>query len=1041
MPARGRNYRSAAWRWTQRLALFVFVLTTLTAIGFATYEIKTSTWQARYASEYAAQVTYTVEPRPSEQTLLPQNGPIDLRRGYSRIPEFTSRLVAAGMRVTQQAHPSPQLVTLSEWGIAPPFPEAPVVALTVRGADGSVLFDGTREAQYFANYEEVPPLLAKTLAYIENRELLDGDPRHNPAIEWDRQAKAAVSYAVSKVGVPVSVEGGSTLATQLEKFRHSPRGRTGSGSDKLRQIVSATLKAYRHGEDTSRSRQEIMVEYLNSIPLTAAPLWGEVYGLGEGLRAWFGMSLDDARVALNNPVATTEKVRAYKHTIALLAALRAPHRYLVKDRKALENRIGMYLGLLVRDGVIDAEFAEAVRKTPLDFLPHAPVPPRPNFVDRKAVTATRTLLLNMLGLDSLYDLDRLHLEVDSTIEGDLQEEGIELLGNMGQEAFVKANGLMGERLLKPGEAADVIYSILLFERTLQGNVVRMQADNLDQPFDINRGVKVELGSTAKLRTLTHYLEIVALSFRELAGLPTEELRARAENGKDPISRWVAETLEADRLIDLDKLLEAALERKYSASPGEAFYTGGGIHTFVNFDPKDNGRRMSVLSAFRQSTNLVFIRLMRDLVRFHQARLPYDAAAVLNDADNPERIRMLQEASDEEAKTTLRRAYRKYQGHKQDEVIRLFLGSKADSLRHLAILFYAWQQGDGEEDLAAWLAKNTGQPVEPRTVTSLIRSYSNPDLGIADYGYLVSRNSLELWSAGELARNPDLSWEELVERSTGIRQATNAWLFKPANRGAQNSRLRIKIERDAFARMTPHWQRLGFPFAHLVPSYATAIGTSGDRPAALADLMGIIVNDGIRRPNLVLRRLRFAAGTPYETVFEPSQDNQEPVMETAVARVLRKALREVVEGGTARRIAGAFKHENGSPAAVGGKTGTGDNRFSTFNRWGDVRSSRAVNRTATFTFFVDDRYYGVVTAFVGGREAAGYHYTSALPVSVLKLFAPALNARLAKSPPELEDLPLPATEVEAEMAEPPAAAKVNAQLSSATGGSGAKTAQF
>jgi hypothetical protein len=33
----------------------------------------------------------------------------------------------------------------------------------------------------------------------------------------------------------------------------------------------------------------------------------------------------------------------------------------------------------------------------------------------------------------------------------------------------------------------------------------------------------------------------------------------------------------------------------------------------------------------------------------------------------------------------------------------------------------------------------------------------------------------------------------------------------------------------------------------VPSYATAIGSSADRPLALAELMGIIVNDGQRRP--------------------------------------------------------------------------------------------------------------------------------------------------------------------------------------------------
>lgn len=1024
-----RRITRFAWRWTKRLALFCVSISIFALGALVYYEITTSTWQARFASEYAAKVGYTVKAEPSAHPLPSRGGPFDIGRGYTRIPEFSSRLAAAGMRITQQAHPSPELATLARWGISSPHREPPVTALIVRGADGRVLFDGRLGTEYFAGYDEVPQLLARTLTYIENRELLDDDPRHNPAIEWDRQAKAALMYAGAKIGFPVHVEGGSTLATQLEKFRHSPHGRTNSSGDKVRQIVSATLKAYRHGADTTLSRHEILVDYLNSIPLAAAPSWGEVHGLGDGLRAWFGLSLADVRQALHDTETTPAKVSAYKHVIALLASLRAPHNYLVLDRVALEERIRLYVTLLAGDGVIDRRFAAAVMDAPLQFLPHAPVAPRPNFVDRKAVTAVRTLLLDMLGVGSLYDLDRLHLEVDSTIEADLQDDGIEILGNLARPEFVKTRGLTGERLLDGADPANVIYSILLFERALQGNLVRMQADNLDQPFDINHGVKVELGSTAKLRTLAHYLEIVALVFHELAPLPTEDLSQRANNAGDPITRWVAETLQHDRLIELQPLLEAALQRRYSSGQGESFFTGGGMHSFVNFDPKKSGPRMTVLEAFKQSTNLVFIRLMRDLVRYHRARLPYDAAAVLEGTSDDRQL-LLAEVADQEGKDTLRRAYRKYRDLDPPAIVRQLLGRKARSARYLTVLFHAWNDSRTEDGLAAWLATHLGEDIDRRKVSALLRSYSNPDLDIADYGYLAGRNSLELWCAGELARQPALSWEELVERSVEARRLTSAWLFKPSNRSAQNYRLRTRIERDVFARMTPYWQRVGFPFDRLVPSYATAIGSAGDRPAALADLMGIIVNDGVRRPNLVLRRLRFAAGTPYETVFEPTGTNAERVMEPEVARALRTALRQVVEGGTARRIAGAFEHDEGVAAVVGGKTGTGDNRFTTFHRGGGVRSSRAVNRTASFTFYIDDRYFGVVTAFVGGSEADRYSYTSALPVSVLKLFAPAINARLAAVPLDPQDPPqapieiapavAPAQNVGGPVAPPPAA---------------------
>ena len=42
--------------------------------------------------------------------------------------------------------------------------------------------------------------------------------------------------------------GGSTLATQIEKFRHSPEGITSSPREKLRQMLSASLRAYHGGE-------------------------------------------------------------------------------------------------------------------------------------------------------------------------------------------------------------------------------------------------------------------------------------------------------------------------------------------------------------------------------------------------------------------------------------------------------------------------------------------------------------------------------------------------------------------------------------------------------------------------------------------------------------------------------------------------------------------------------------------------------------------------------------------------------------------------
>jgi membrane peptidoglycan carboxypeptidase len=180
--------------------------------------------------------------------------------------------------------------------------------------------------------------------------------------------------------------------------------------------------------------------------------------------------------------------------------------------------------------------------------------------------------------------------------------------------------------------------------------------------------------------------------------------------------------------------------------------------------------------------------------------------------------------------------------------------------------------------------------------------------------------------------------------------------------------------------------------------------------ALAELVGILVNDGVRRPGTSLTKVHFARSTPYETVFEAAMEKGEPVLAPEIARTMRKAMADVVEQGTARRLSGVFRGPDGKIITVGGKTGSGDNRFGTFNRYGDVISSRATNRTAAFVFHIGDRYFGVVTAYVQGREAGNYHFTSALPVTILKLLAPTLMGKAEKTAPErlppdrLEDKP-------------------------------------
>src|SRR5262249_40855729 len=80
-----------------------------------------------------------------------------------------------------------------------------------------------------------------------------------------------------------------------------------------------------------------------------------------------------------------------------------------------------------------------------------------------------------------------------------------------------------------------------------------------------------------------------------------------------------------------------------------------------------------------------------------------------------------------------------------------------------------------------------------------------------------------------------------------------------------------------------------------PSPPRARAPPPDRPAALAELRAIIANAGVRGPTTSIQSLRFAADTPYHTVFTPKTNAEsERVMSVAVARALRKTLAEVVE---------------------------------------------------------------------------------------------------------------------------------------------------
>ncbi|MNR51948.1 hypothetical protein D3C85_1717090 [compost metagenome] len=69
----------------------------------------------------------------------------------------------------------------------------------------------------------------------------------------------------------------------------------------------------------------------------------------------------------------------------------------------------------------------------------------------------------------------------------------------------------------------------------------------------------------------------------------------------------------------------------------------------------------------------------------------------------------------------------------------------------------------------------------------------------------------------------------------------------------------------------------------------------------------------------------------------------------------------------------------------------------FARGGVLTSERVVSRSGAFAFYIGDRYFGTLIAYVAGPQAGDYRFTSALPVQVLKILAPTLRQRLELKP--------------------------------------------
>ncbi len=990
--------------------LLLYVLGGCIVIGIAVTtlvkkEVQTSKYQARYLSTISKQLSSELKPGHSSAIRYPDHGPYDQRLGYTLLSDEIARLEKSGYSVTTQASISPMMSRLvDDYGLFPIYQEKTRAGLRIVDQANRTIFSAVYPTHGYPDFNAIPPLVLNTLLFIENRELLDENHRNiNPAVEWDRLGFAALQMMARKLGADINVPGGSTLATQLEKYRHSPDGYTESMIEKLRQMGSASIRAYLLGPDTREMRRQIALAYLNSMPLAATAKLGEVHGLGDGLSAWFGADFNAVNQLLSQKSlnsterVTSQQAKAYRQVLSILLSQRRPSYLLGPGYNALQNLTDSYLRVLAEQGVISASLRDAALQVSTVRLPKSDQMPVKFMAEQKTQNVLRTRLAKTLGVKSNYELDRLDLTVKTTLDYGTQQAVTHALRQLSEPDKARAAGIVGFRMLNENiDLAPIVYSLMLFERGEKGNLLRIQTDNYDQPLDINEGIRLDLGSTAKLRTMVHYLELVTEIYQQYKDLPPQELGRIELHPRDYLSAWVIAQLRANRQINLEDLLNQALDRRYSASPYENFYTGGGVHSFNNFTPDENFKIMSVRDALRDSVNLVFVRLMRDLV-YHHLYKPEGIARWLEIPDDPRRMEYLERFADKEGLVYLRRFYDKYHGKPTDEIMELLTQRVFAKPSRLTMLYQAVYPDADTHALSGYLnAHLSATALDAEDIEQLHQKYSPENFDLQDQGYITKVHPLELWLVGYLVQHPDATRVEVIAASTEQRQNVYRWLFKSSRKNAQQRRIMTLLEDEAFKQIHTAWDRLGYPFGSLTPSYATSIGASGDRPAALAELMGILRNDGLRLPTVRFDSLHYAQATPYETVLDKLPEQGQQVLAPEVAKAARGALIGVVEAGTAGRLRGIYKSADGKPLSVGGKTGTGDHRREIWGAGGRLIDSIFISRAATFTFFLGDRFFGVITAYVAGPDAEKYHFTSSLPVQIIKFLEPTLAPLVNKT---------------------------------------------
>ena len=292
-------------------------------------------------------------------------------------------------------------------------------------------------------------------------------------------------------------------------------------------MLSASLRAYQGGPETlppAASSSSTISTRCRSPP---HPTTARSTAWTTAFARWFGADLDAANRALSDERrAGAARAQAYKRVLALILSARRPSYYLVEDREALEEFTDSYLRIMSEEGVIDDTLRDAALAQRLEFRTRSPPLRRLHRAQRRQPHARAPVEPARRPRALRPRPARCHRAKHARGAGPGVGDPAPALAARPQDR----SGSRPQRLSsprRPGRPGAGDLQLHPLREDPGANRVRVQTDNFDQPFDINAGARLDLGSSAKLRTLITYLEVVAASPRPVRAADPDELARRS----------------------------------------------------------------------------------------------------------------------------------------------------------------------------------------------------------------------------------------------------------------------------------------------------------------------------------------------------------------------------------------------------------------------------------------------------------------------------------------------------------------------------------